>query len=65
MLFCLSVMSAGLRYGFTLRRLSLEEMAEAATVHKAAIDERLPSLAGEHTLAAVHKFYKQNIFGSH
>ena len=46
------------------RRLSREEMAEAARVHRAAFDERLPWLTGLHTPAEDLAFFGGQVFES-
>lgn len=47
-----------------LQRLSLEEAADAAAVHRAAFDERLPWLAGLHTPAQDRVFFREHVFRS-
>ncbi len=46
----------------TLRRLGLAEMDGAAVVHRAAFDERLPSLAGLHTPEEDRAFFRSRVF---
>lgn len=46
----------------SIRRLPCEEMDQAALVHRAAFDERLPWLAGLHTLSEDCAFYRERIF---
>jgi len=47
---------------YLLRRLSRDEMASAALVHRTAFDERLPWLAGLHTPAEDHAFFRDRVF---
>ena len=47
---------------FTLRRLDLQDMAQAACIHRAAFDDRLPWLKGLHTPEEDHWFYKNCVF---
>jgi GNAT superfamily N-acetyltransferase len=47
---------------FRLRRLALEDMDQAALVHRAAFDARLPWLAGLHTPAEDRWFYRERMF---
>ncbi len=46
----------------SIRRLSLDEMDQAALVHRAAFDERLPWLAGLHTPSEDRAFYRDQVF---
>jgi GNAT superfamily N-acetyltransferase len=45
-----------------VRRLIREEMADAARVHRAAFDERLPWLAGLHTPAEDLAYFRDVVF---
>jgi GNAT superfamily N-acetyltransferase len=45
-----------------VRRLSLVEMDEAAIIHRTALDERLPWLAGRHTPAQDRWFFRERVF---
>jgi putative acetyltransferase len=45
-----------------LRRLSLDDMDRAATIHRTAFDQRLPWLAGLHTPAEDRAFFRNQIF---
>ena len=45
-----------------LRRLSQSEMGEAAVVHRASFDERLPWLAGRHTPIEDAAFFRGRVF---
>jgi putative acetyltransferase len=45
-----------------IRRLSLSEMDQAATIHRTALDERLPWLAGLHTPAQDRWFFRERVF---
>ena len=45
-----------------IRRLSRDEMDQAALVHRAAFDERLPWLAGLHTPSEDDAFYRDEVF---
>jgi len=45
-----------------LRRLELEDMAEAARVHRRAFDQALPSLAGLHTPDEDRRFFRERVF---
>ena len=47
-----------------VRRLELSDMDAAARVHRAAFDERLPWLAGLHTLEEDRQFYRTQVFGT-
>src|ERR1700761_7246292 len=47
---------------FILRRLTLDEMDDAARVHRAAFDERLPTLAGLHTPDEDRGFFRDRVF---
>ncbi len=44
------------------RRLSLSEMDDAALVHRAAFDERLPWLSGRHTPTEDREFFRCHVF---
>ena len=46
----------------SIRRLSLDEMDQAALVHREAFDDRLPWLAGLHTPSEDRAFYRDQIF---
>lgn len=45
-----------------IRRLSRDEMDQAALVHRAAFDERLPWLTGLHTPLEDRAFFREQIF---
>ena len=45
-----------------LKRLTLDDMDDAALVHRAAFDERLPWLAGLHTPEEDRRFYREQVF---
>ncbi len=45
-----------------LRRLGLEEMDQAAMIHRAAFDDRLPWLAGLHTPAEDRAYFRDRVF---
>jgi putative acetyltransferase len=45
-----------------VRRLSLAEMDQAAVIHRTALDERLPWLAGRHTPAQDRSFFRDHVF---
>ena len=45
-----------------LRRLTVEEMDQAAVVHVTAFDERLPWLANRHTLDGARGYFRQHVF---
>jgi ribosomal protein S18 acetylase RimI-like enzyme len=47
---------------FALRRLTLADMDEAAVIHRAAFDQRLPWLAGLHTPAEDRAYFRQQVF---
>ena len=47
---------------FVVRRLSRGEMAQAARVHRAAFDERLPWLGGLHTPAEDLAYFRDQVF---
>jgi putative acetyltransferase len=47
-----------------LRQLELEDMDQAAAVHRASFDHALPSLAGLHTPEAVLWFFRERIFAT-
>jgi hypothetical protein len=44
-----------------LRRLELAEMDTAARVHRAAFDDALPWLAGLHTPAQDHRYFRERV----
>ena len=46
----------------SLRRLSQDEMDQAAAIHREAFDERLPWLAGLHTPAEDRAFFRDRVF---
>jgi putative acetyltransferase len=46
----------------SLRRLSRDEMEQAAVIHRTAFDERLPWLAGLHTPAEDRAFFEERVF---
>lgn len=46
----------------SFRRLLLDEMEEAARVHRAAFDERVPWLAGLHTPEEDHAYFRTQVF---
>jgi putative acetyltransferase len=50
------------RVAFSLRQLSRSEMDQAALIHRRAFDERLPWLAGRHTPAEDHAFFRDRVF---
>jgi putative acetyltransferase len=45
-----------------VRRLSLDEMDQAAVIHRVAFDERLPWLAGLHTPDDDRWFFRERVF---
>jgi len=45
-----------------IRRLSLDEMDQAALLHRAAFDERLPWLAGLHTPAEDRAYFREHVY---
>lgn len=47
-----------------LRRLDLEDVGAAAKVHRAAFDERLPWLAGLHTLDEDRAYFRDHVFSA-
>jgi putative acetyltransferase len=47
---------------FQVRLLTLDDMEEAAKVHRKSFDERLPSLAGLHTPQEDRVFFKSHLF---
>jgi GNAT superfamily N-acetyltransferase len=49
---------------FVLRQLTLDDMDEAAIVHRASFDERLPWLAGLHTPEEDRRFYRDQLFAT-
>jgi len=46
----------------TIRRLNLDDMGAAATVHRAAFDERLPWLAGRHSTDEDLSYFQNRVF---
>jgi putative acetyltransferase len=49
---------------FSLRRLVLHEMDEAAVVHRAAFDDRLRWLAGLHTPEGDRTYFRNHVFSA-
>ena len=47
---------------FSLRRLSQDEMNQAAIIHRIAFDERLPWLSGLHTPDQDRAFFRDRVF---
>jgi putative acetyltransferase len=47
---------------FSLKRLALHEMDEAAAIHRAAFDDRLPWLAGLHTPQEDRSYFRSHVF---
>lgn len=47
---------------FGVRLLTLDDMDEAAKVHRQSFDERLPSLAGLHTPQEDRDFFRNHLF---
>jgi putative acetyltransferase len=47
-----------------LRQLQLEDMDQAAAVHRASFDHALPTLAGLHTPEAVRWFFRERVFAT-
>jgi putative acetyltransferase len=47
---------------FSLRRLSQDEMNQAAIIHRTAFDERLPWLSGLHTPNQDRAFFRDRVF---
>jgi putative acetyltransferase len=47
---------------YLLRRLSQQEMGQVAIIHRMALDERLPWLAGLHTPAEDAAFFRDKVF---
>jgi len=47
---------------FRIRRLTLDDMDEAARVLRRSFDERLPSLAGLHTPAEDRSYFRDQLF---
>jgi GNAT superfamily N-acetyltransferase len=45
-----------------LRRLELADMDAAALVHRTALDDAMPSLAGRHTPEEDRRFFREHIF---
>ncbi len=45
-----------------LRKLSRDDMDQAAIVHRAAFDERLPWLSGRHTPDEDRAFFRERVF---
>src|SRR5260221_7510199 len=50
---------------FTLKRLSLKEMDQAAVIHRTAFDERLPWLAGLHTPEEDRAYFRNHVFANY
>src|SRR6266446_10608380 len=50
---------------FTLKRLSIEAMDEAAVIHRKAFDERLPWLAGLHTPEEDRAYFRNHVFANY
>ncbi len=46
----------------SVRRLSRDEMDQAALVHRASFDDRVPWLAGLHTPSEDHAYFRDQIF---
>ena len=56
-------MAQGLQgMAFSLKRLSLQELDEAATVHRIAFDDRLPWLAGLHSSEGDRVYFRNHVF---
>ena len=51
-----------MREAFEIRTLRLGDMEEAARVHRASFDHRLPWLAGRHTPAEDTWFFRERVF---
>jgi putative acetyltransferase len=49
---------------YLLRKLDLAEMDAAAGIHRIALDDRLPWLAGMHTPAEDRSFFRNHVFPS-
>ena len=49
---------------YSLRRLSLDDMDQAATIHRKAFDERLPWLSGLHTPEEDRIFFRERVFAN-
>lgn len=49
---------------FATRRLTLGDMDEAAQVHRAAFDERLPWLSGLHTPGEDRAYFRGHVFST-
>src|SRR5215472_8623050 len=49
---------------YGLRRLSHDEMDQAAVIHRKAFDERLPWLSGHHTPDEDRTFFRESVFGN-
>lgn len=47
-----------------IRRLTLAEMDDAAILHRAAFDDRLPWLAGRHTPREDRTYFRDHVFKS-
>jgi putative acetyltransferase len=47
-----------------LRQLQLEDMDQAAAVHRASFDHALPTLAGLHTPEGVRWFFRERVFAT-
>jgi GNAT superfamily N-acetyltransferase len=47
-----------------LRQLELEDMDQAAAVHRASFDHALPTLAGLHTPEGVRWFFRERVFAT-
>jgi putative acetyltransferase len=45
-----------------LRKLAFKEMEEAARIHRASFDDKLPWLAGLHTKDEDARFFKEHVF---
>lgn len=48
----------------SVRRLKLEEMDQAAAIHRAAFDAQLPWLAGLHTPEEDRAYFRGHVFGT-
>ena len=46
----------------TIKRLGLDEMDEASTIHRTAFDERMPWLAGFHTPVEDRYYFREQLF---
>src|SRR6266700_2196291 len=49
---------------FTLKRLSIEAMDQAAVIHRTAFDERLPWLSGRHTPEEDRAYFREQVFAN-